>query len=423
MSAESTMTNPQSGERRRFLVCAYGCEPGKGSEQGVGWHWSLELAKLGNVVVLTRANNEPAIRAALENHVGPHPQFEFYDLPPVLRRWKRKEKGLYFYYLLWQWGAYRRARELHRAGRFHYVVQLTFGSIWMPTFMHRLDARFIWGPIGGGEAVPLKMICALPPRGRLVQYARHLLMRTAPVNPFLRRVSARASAVLARTEDTARIFPAAHRGKVHVVLETAIAVPKGASGEKKVHDGPLRVIYTGRLVPFKNVAAGIRAIALATQRGADLHFSIVGDGPSRDSLEALTSRLGIADRVTFRGTVSSNQVFEELKHSDVYLFPSLREGGVWSLMEAMAMGLPPICVRTSGMEIITDSASAIRIEPVSQERLVEEFATALLELQRSTERRIKLGENARRRMDEHFRWEHKGEFMARLCQRLEQAER
>ena len=50
---------------KRIIVSAYGCEPGKGSEQGVGWNWVLQLAKLTEVVVITRLNNRKAIEANL----------------------------------------------------------------------------------------------------------------------------------------------------------------------------------------------------------------------------------------------------------------------------------------------------------------------------------------------------------------------
>ena len=39
----------------RILLSAYACEPGIGSEPGIGWHWALEIARLGNVPVEARA--------------------------------------------------------------------------------------------------------------------------------------------------------------------------------------------------------------------------------------------------------------------------------------------------------------------------------------------------------------------------------
>lgn len=406
---------------RRILISAYGCEPGKGSEQGVGWNWALQLARCAELVVLTRSNNREAIEAALPQVLRERVHFEYYDLPPSVARLKRKEKGLYIYYLLWQWGAYRRARQLVRQARFDYAIALTFGSIWMPTFMHRLPVPFIWGPVGGGEAVPFRLIGALPPSGRITQYLRYALMATAPVNPMIMGIVRRAQVILTRTEDTAKLVPARHAGKIRVVLETAVAddLVSDSICERVDTAGPLRVIYTGRLVALKNVAAAIHAIARARARGANLEFVIVGNGPLRETLKALAERLGNAEFVTFLGSVSQAEVIEQLNKSDVYLFPSLKEGGVWSLMEAMSVGLPTVCVNTSGMAVITDETSAIRVAPDSQEQMIADFTQALVDLAQSPELRRRFGSNARKRIEEHFRWHHKAEFMQALFDELE----
>lgn len=414
-----------SVQPRRILVSAYGCEPGKGSEQGVGWNWTLQLARVAELVVLTRSNNREAIESELTPELRERVRFEFYDPPQAVARFKRKEKGLYFYYLLWQWGAYRRARELVKQQPFDYVLHLTFGSIWMPTFMHRLPVPFIWGPVGGGEAVPRSLLRVLPLRARLPQMLRYVLMASVRLNPMFMGPARRACAVLARTEDTARLVPAPHDRKVKVVLETSVSedLLQGPRPQLAAAAGarPLRVIYSGRLVALKNVSAALHAVARARSAGADVHLVMVGSGPERQRLEQLARDLGIEASVEFLGSVTQARVMEELRRSDAYLFPSLKEGGVWSLMEAMSVGLPVVCVRTSGMTVITDEESAIRIAPVSQEHMIAGFAEALVELARSPARRQQIGESARRRIEQHFRWEHKGDFMRSLFDELERA--
>ena len=383
------------------------------------------MASLAELVIITRSNNEGAVKASLPSSFGGRVRFEFYDLPPAIRRFKKRERGLYFYYLFWQWGAYRLACKLAKRSRFDYAMHLTFGSIWMPTFMHRLPLRFIWGPVGGGEAVPFTLIRTLPLLGRIAQYLRYVLMGTLPVNPLVMGIIRRATVILARTEDSARLIPVRHARKVRVVPETGVAanplpgrIRKGIGTE-----GPLRVIYTGRLIALKNVAAAIHAIAHARTRGANLEFVVVGDGSLARSLKALAERLNISEFVTFVGSVSQKQVIDQLVKSDVYLFPSLKEGGVWSLMEAMSVGLPVVCVNTSGMAVITDETSAIRVAPDSQDRMIEGFTQALVELTQSPEMRLELGSNARKRIEEHFRWEHKADFLKGLFDELERPDR
>lgn len=269
----------------------------------------------------------------------------------------------------------------------------------------------------------------MPALGRITQYLRYALMATLPINPLIMGAVRRAKIILARTVDTAKLIPARHARKVRVVLETAVAddllcAPSEIASEEGVStDGTLRVIFTGRLVAFKNVAAAIHAIARAKDQGANLHLVVVGDGTLRNSLEVLADSLGVSAQVSFLGTVTQAQVIQELRNADVYLFSSLREGGVWSLMEAMSVGLPTVCVNTSGMAVITDETSAIRVAPDSQERMIAAFTQALVDLAQSPELRQRLGTNARKRIEEHFRWHHKAEFMQALFDELERPAR
>ena len=67
----------------RVLVSAYACEPGKGSEPGVGWNWARMIAQDHETWVLTRSNNRAPIEAALA--ADPQPNLRFiYVAPP---RW------------------------------------------------------------------------------------------------------------------------------------------------------------------------------------------------------------------------------------------------------------------------------------------------------------------------------------------------
>lgn len=413
--AASTASTPDA-PRLRILVSAYGCEPEKGSEQGVGWHWVLEMSRFADLVVVTRANDSDAIEAALPEFVRGRVSFVYHDAPAWVRRLKRKDRGLYPYYLIWQWGAHRLAKEMCATSRFDYAMHLTFGSVWMPTFMHRLGIPFIWGPIGGAEAVPFPLIADLPWRARALQYLRHALVKTFAINPLYSGIARRSALILTRTLDTQRMFPVSQRSKIHVALETGISdawlrLPRVAVG---AHKNPVDVIYTGRLVALKNVASAIEATAKTVRMGADLRLRIVGDGPLKSRLEKLARDEGIADRVTFVGHLPQRDVIAALQASAIYLFPSLKEGGVWSLMEAMALGLPAICVRTSGMAVIGDDASVAFVEPGSRAKMVDDLALQLYRLASSPELRESMGRQARLRVESHFRWESKGALLRGL---------
>ena len=97
----------------KVLLSAYACEPNKGSEPGIGWHWVLEVTRLGHDVwVLTRANNRETIERASPGLPNLH--IVYHDPPAWVARLKKKGPFLQLYYAWWQWSAYRRARQLHQ---------------------------------------------------------------------------------------------------------------------------------------------------------------------------------------------------------------------------------------------------------------------------------------------------------------------
>jgi hypothetical protein len=95
----------------KVLLSAYACEPGKGSEPGVGWSWVRQIARFAEVWVITRANNRGTIEKALREEPLPNVHWVYFDLPRWARFWKKGQRGVHLYYYLWQVGIYFLARQ------------------------------------------------------------------------------------------------------------------------------------------------------------------------------------------------------------------------------------------------------------------------------------------------------------------------
>ena len=139
----------------KLLISAYACEPGRGSEAGVGWNCVLQAARFHEVWVLTRKNNREPIENALQTDPLENVRFVYFDLPRWSRFWKRRTRGLQLYYYLWQIGAYFVARKLHRRVGFDLTHHVTFVNYWLPSLLPLLPVPFLWGPVGGGESAPV----------------------------------------------------------------------------------------------------------------------------------------------------------------------------------------------------------------------------------------------------------------------------
>jgi colanic acid/amylovoran biosynthesis glycosyltransferase len=167
----------------------------------------------------------------------------------------------------------------------------------------------------------------------------------------------------------------------------------------------LRVLMVGRLVEKKGTADGIRAFAMLAERFSDVGLEIIGDGPLRVDLERLTRELKVAERVTFRGNQSSDEVRRAMQTAALLLTPSYltsegdRESGVIVIKEAGAVGLPTVATHHGGIpEIIQDGLTGYLVP----ERDIAGLCSKMTVLLDSSELRGKLGKAARAHIASHF---------------------
>ena len=104
------------------------------------------------------------------------------------------------------------------------------------------------------------------------------------------------------------------------------------------------LLSVGELNKNKNHEIVIRA--LAKLNNSDMHYVIVGKGDLYDYLIDMSRKLGIEKQVHLVGF--RNDVKDIYKASDLFVFPSFREGLSVSLMEAIASKIPVICSNIRG---------------------------------------------------------------------------
>lgn len=406
---------------KTILISAYGCEPLKGSEAGVGWNWMLQLAKTNYLHVITRANNQDPIEAHLPQEFKDKITFHYYDTPNAIKRLKNKAKGLYFYYFCWQLGIIPLIRCILKQNKVDYTMHLTFGSMWMPTFLPLFKTPFIWGPVGGGDCEPKPFLKVLPLKQRIIQSMRYAMNALSFLHPSIMLPASKAKVILARTLNSSNVIPRCFQSKTKIILETAMEDSIFEHHHKQRIDNEIRMITTGRLLPNKNILTAVRALKYIPKE-YNLSLTIVGSGYQKKVIETEAKQNGWADRVHIIDEKTRQEVLELVEDSDIFLFPSLREGGSWSLMEAMAIGLPVICLDWAGMSIITDDNCAIRLSVTDPEQMPIDMATAIIKLSENPQLRKLMGEAGRKRIKEVFNWDAKGKFMEEVLSELEKNE-
>ena len=402
-------------KRLRVLLSAYACEPGMGSEPGVGWNLAVHLAKHVDVWVLTRTNNRPAIEMELSRNPVPRMQVVYYDLPRWARVWKRGQRGVQLYYYLWQIGAYFTALRMHREVRFDLIHHGTFVKYWAPSFMAALPPVFIWGPVGGGESIPKAFLSRLSHQGRTYEILRNLARLLGERDPFVRMTARRSRIALATTSETAQRLLLLGAPDVRVCSQVALPYSEiqRLAELPEPAEAPVRFLSLGRLLDWKGFSLGIEAFAASGEDNAE--YWIVGDGPARSALERLAVERGVKERVRFFGQLPRSEVLDKLAACHVLVHPSLHESGGWVCAEAMAAGRPVICLDLGGPGLqVIDQQTGIKVEARDPEQAVHDLAAAIKRIAADTELRRQMGEAGRRRVAKDFSWENKAEELYRI---------
>jgi len=389
----------------KVLISAYACEPNRGSEPGVGWNLALEISNFGHEVwVITRTNNHPAITDAISNLPEKNkPNFIYYDLPHWVRRWKTGHKGIHFYYFLWQYGAYRLAKQLNRKIQFDLVHHITFVSIRQPSFMGNLGIPFFFGPAGGGERSPWRLRYSFGFRGLIIDLIRDIANFAVKIDPFMWNTFYQADRIYVTSEQTMSLLPKCFQSKAQVQLAIGIERPKNLVVRRTKF--PFRVLYVGRFLYWKGMQIGIHSFARLLESVPDSFLTLVGEGPEKEKWEILSIKLGIEKKIDWVPWIDHRELQNFYRQNNVFLFPSLHDSGGQVVLEAMAQGLPVVCLAVGGpMKIVNKTCGfKVPVHGIKAEQIIELIANALIKIAKDRSLLFKLSSGALDRAKD-FTW-------------------
>jgi glycosyltransferase involved in cell wall biosynthesis len=397
----------------KVLLSAFSCSPNQGSEPGLGWNWALEIARLGHeVVVLTQTEARGRIEAELASgRLPPGLSFEFF-MPVWLERFRLKGLELgyesltwHLTHLMWQLAAYSYARRHLLDRRFDLVHHITFAGIRHPTLLGRLPIPLVLGPLGGGERAPWALRWGLGFRGLLLEAIRDAHTFLIRFDPITRRACADALVIYVKTEQSRAALPRRHRSRAVVQLEIGTGPQDDRPKPPRAPGAPLRLLYAGRLLYWKGMHLGLKALAEVRSRGVDARLTMLGSGPAEEDWRRLAAQLGIDHAVQWLARIEHDRMADMYRSHDAVLFPSLHDSGGTVALEALLHGTPVVCLDLGG-PAVTVSPSCGRIVATAargEGDVVRGLVDALEELARSETLLDELSRGARARA-QAFRW-------------------
>lgn len=219
--------------------------------------------------------------------------------------------------------------------------------------------------------------------------------------PMTRRVWGQAAAVTANSQglaDLARGFmPDLAVPVIPNGVDAALFHPDAAGPASD--DGPVRLLAVGRLVGQKGFDLLFDALAQPGLERAEL--DLVGDGEWRAALQQQAARLGLTERIRFRGWLDREDLAVIYREADLFVLSSRDEGMPNVVLEAMASGLPVVSTAVAGAcDLVVEGETGLLVPPEDAMAL----AGAIRCLLHSAPTRAAFGVQGRRRVESHFSW-------------------
>jgi glycosyltransferase involved in cell wall biosynthesis len=375
--------------RLRILAIAHGANPESISISLISYLHANALAQLHSVTLVTRANNEAALRRAKSNLAS----IETISMPWLDRIWEWTFQHLLksnfhsrFYTPMsmpvlgyaFEWTAWRRLRNRIKNGDFDVVLRISPVNSILPSifpfFLRNHSTPFVIGPLNGGLPWPRAFSQASKQKSWIDK-----LRSAYKFLPFSRSTYSGAAAILAASSQTCAEF-SEHRDKIFFVPENGISSSLCSETVRTTHPGnKIQLIFVGGLVPYKACDLALRAAAPFLREGL-ANFTVVGDGPERSKLEQLVKSLQIESAVTFRGMLTHAETIQHLSVSDILVFPSVREFGGGVVFEALAVGAVPLVADFGGPGDTVNPEIGRKVTLTNEKDVVSQLEQALAEL-------------------------------------------
>lgn len=401
--------------RLRVLLLGPDCDPERVSIPFVTYSHAAALAEIHDVTIVARS----AVEGALRRAEAPFRAIEVVRTPLLDRIFDWGFRGIFKYnydgqaltafrcpfYIAFEWLAWRQLRHRIRGGEFDVVLRLVPMTPVIPSpfafFLRQEPIPFVIGPLNGGLPWPSGFV-QLENQKEWAAGLRSLYRFV----PFARSTYTHAGAIIAASSQVYAEFEA-YRDKLFFIPEPGIgdSVCSAASCEREP-DGKLNLLFVGGLVPRKACDLALRAAAPLLRK--DLaRFTVIGDGPERNSLEQLTRSLGIEKAVSFTGWLSHEEVLSRMRAADVFVFPTLRDNGAGVVFEALASGAVPVVVDFGGPGDIVHPAVGYKVPLTTESDIVSQIGNILEHLANNRDMLTRLRREGMSYARECLTWEAK----------------
>ncbi len=402
----------------KILASVYAVNPYKGSEDGTGWQWVLQIARNQKVIAITRKNNRPDIERFMEenpNDLYKQIEWKYYDLPYFMRFWKKGARGAMLYYILWQ--MFMPIFVWSNKFKFDIVHNLNFHNDWTPSFLWLLGKPFVWGPVGHHPEIPKEFLnFSFNKKEQIKHHLTNLVKKYFwNISPFLKICKWNADHIIGINSTIQKVL---NLDQNKLTVLPAVACENGLDQVPTKKKRDFTIISIGRFVPLKGFDLCLKSFAkfyhsLNDLKKQTIQLKLIGKGPQLDYLKNLCKELDITNAVEIIAWMKRAELKEKYRSSHLFLFPS-HEGAGMVVPEALSYGLPVLCLDNCGPGEMVDSTCGRIASYKNPTKTIEELSQYLLELYNNRDLLSTLSQGALRKHKQEFTWDRKGETLNKI---------
>lgn len=411
----------------KILISAYACEPGAGSEYGVGWMVPTTMARRYpdcSVYVLTRSRCRAKIEEALKQLNLPNLCFLFYDIPHWLTYKKEMQSrwGEQINYLWWQWLVRGFVRKQQKVHGFDVIHHLTFNQYRTPSPGFFLDIPFVMGPIGGAELVNPVFWPDLGThtlrKERLRQNGKDLKV----LGWMCRWKQNRKLILCSCQENKERMSKYVNPAVLQVMPAIGYSTDDFSPVQSEQTGGTFEMLYAGKAWDWKGIHIYLKAVRRAfLDRGVtNFRVLLVGIRFEEEQIRVTNwvKELNLTEQVTLIPFVNRSELLKMEANSHLAVYPAFRDSGSMSVLEACALGCPSICFDAGGQDVFPDDVVLkVPVGPTYEETL-RHFAEKLRWAYEHPDETKRMGQSARNWVADHLTWDSKVDDFMKIYQTL-----
>ena len=370
----------------KILINAYACSPTWGSEPGMGWNWIKALAKDCDLYVITEGEWKEDIEAAV--NLLPYKNNLHFFYNPVsteIRQmcWNQGDWRFYYYYRQWQKKTLRIAQQICSEHQIDIIHQLNMVGFREPGLLWKIKGpRYIWGPIGGMDNIPLaylrnaglkqNVFCRLKNFINSLQYK---------YQPNVRKAIQRADALVPAVKGVQFVLENYYHKRTALINETGCTIDSTCPLRiKKEENSTFNILWVGKFDFRKQLGLALQSLVPIKDLDIKLHICGAGNEEQTLSYKSLAKSKGVDHMCVWHGVVNHDKIQHIMAHSDLFFFTSIMEATSTVILEAISSGLPILCFNTCGFGPIVTSEIGRKIELSTPGQSIFEFASQIKEL-------------------------------------------